>query len=169
MKTTGYKASRIFYLMAMSKKTALSLLLMSFIGLILCIWKDSSKIKSYFMQDSYISPSVLVISSDDWGGSNPPETVEDLKKLEETLSSVTDAEGKPLVLTAYTNPAEPDYEKIITENYNSYSYRYCYIDKPEVASKLRELNKSGLVDIEFHGREHYNIPLWFNLLKNDYP
>ena len=169
MKTATYKASRIFYLTAMSKKTALSFLILSFIGLILCIWKDSSKIKSYFMQDSYITPTVLVISSDDWGGAKPPETVEDLDKLRETLMSVTDAKGKPLVLTAYLNPAEPDFEKIVDSNYTSYSYRYCYRNKPDVASKLRELNENGLVDIEFHGREHYNIPLWLDLLKDDYP
>ena len=169
MKIIVHKVLKIFYHMAMSKKIALSFLLLSFIGMILCIWKDSFQIISYFAQDSYITPTVLVISSDDWGGSNPPETIEDLEKLENTLSLVTDAKGKSLVLTAYTNPAEPDFEKIILENYTSYSYRYCYLFKPEVATKLRELNEKGLVDIEFHGREHYNIPLWFDLLKNDFP
>lgn len=169
MKKKVKSFAEYFYLKILSPKTALFFFLLSVLGLILCFWKESDEIKSYFTQDFYISPTVLVISSDDWGGAIPPETVEDLEKLEEALSSVKDANGKPLVLTAYINPAEPDFEKIIADNYTSYSYRYCYLDKPEVASKLRKLNKNGLVDIEFHGREHFNIPLWLDLLKNDYP
>jgi len=124
---------------------------------------------SYFAQDTCWTPPVLVISSDDWGGVNPPETVEDLDKLRDTLLSVTDAKGQPLVLTAYLNPAEPDFERISESEYTSYSYRYCYQNRPQVASRLRELHEAGLVDIEFHGREHYNIPLWLSLLKEDRP
>jgi len=112
---------------------------------------------------------VLVVSSDDWGGISPPETAEDLDKLRHVLQSVTDAGGKPLVLTVYLNPAGPDFERISESKYKSYFYRYCYRDKPDVAFRLHELHEASLIDIEFHGREHYNIPLWLDLLRQDHP
>jgi hypothetical protein len=112
---------------------------------------------------------MLVISSDDWGGANPPETTEDLDRLSDVLKSVTDARGNPLVLTVYLNPAEPDFKAIAASEYTSYSYRYCYRDKPQVAQQLRELHEAGILDIQFHAREHYNIPLWLSLLQEDRP
>jgi len=82
---------------------------------------------------------------------------------------VTDVQGNPLVLTVYLNPAEPDFEAITASEYTSYSHRYCYRDKPRVAQRLRELHEAGITDIQFHGREHYNIPLWLGLLQEDRP
>jgi len=152
-----------------SRKIAFCLFAVSTALLAICIWRHGDQVWSYFAQESYWTPPVLVVSSDDWGGVNSPETVEDLDKLRDVLMSVTDAEGKPLTLTAYMNPAEPDFERIYEEQYSSYSYRYCYRNKPEVALRLRELHEEGLVDIQFHGREHYNIPLWLSLLRDDHP
>ena len=126
-----------------------------------CLW--------YFAQKSCWTPPALVISSDDWGETSPLETVADLDKLQETLSSVTDASGRPLVLTTYLCPAEPNFEEIAEKQYTGYSWRYCYRDKPEVAARLRELHEAGLVDIEFHGREHSNIPLWLSVLQENRP
>jgi hypothetical protein len=148
---------------------AFCLLAASAICLVVCLWRERDEWLSYFSQKSCCTPPVLVVSSDDWGGVSPPETVEDLNGLRDTLKSVSDAKGRPLVLTAYMNPAEPDFEAIRRGRYASYSYRYCYQSKPEIAARLRELHKAGLVDIEFHGREHFNIPLWLDLLKHDHP
>jgi len=154
---------------AASKRTAFCAFVASTALLAACLWKECDQWRSYFAQQWCWTPPVLVISSDDWGGANPPETAEDLEKLRDTLQSVTDAAGSSLVLTAYLNPAEPDFERISESKYETYFYRYCYRDKPDIALRLHELHEAGFIDIEFHGREHFNIPLWLSLLKEDHP
>jgi len=124
---------------AASKRTAFCAFVASTALLAACLWKECDQWRSYFAQQWCWTPPVLVISSDDWGGANPPETAEDLEKLRDTLQSVTDAAGSPLVLTAYLNPAEPDFERISESKYETYFYRYCYRDKPDIALRLHEL------------------------------
>lgn len=154
---------------ALSVRAALCAFLAASGVLAILLWREHDQCASYFTQEAMWTPPVLVISSDDWGGANPPESVEDLERLHDVLTSVTDAHGNSLVLTTYVNPAEPDFDAISASDYTSYSWRYCYRNKPEVAQRLRVLHEAGIIDIQFHGREHYNIPLWLSLLQAGCP
>lgn len=100
----------------------------------------------------------------------------DLEFLFETLSSVTDSKGNKAVFTAFAVPCNIDFEEM-AKNSNTH---YCYELLPQTFAKLSsedtayngtwELWKEGirkrLLIPQFHGREHINLKILKEKLKN---
>lgn len=104
------------------------------------------------------------------------ENREDLEILFETLSSVKDAYGKNAVFTPFAVPCNIDFEKMASENYEQYHYELLpqtYEKKsandPQAYSGTWELWNDGitggLMSPEFHGREHLNLKVLKEKLK----
>lgn len=108
------------------------------------------------------------------------ETREDLEMLYETLQSVKDKNGHSAVFTPYTLPCNINFEAMEAEDWSHYRYELL----PETYSKLATFYPSvyngawelwkegiarGMMQPQFHGREHLNLKV-FNekLKKRDY-
>ncbi|MDR3668328.1 MAG: hypothetical protein P4L35_15910 [Ignavibacteriaceae bacterium] len=91
------------------------------------------------------------------------EDADDLTGLYDTLISVKDKNGNNPVFTAFTVPANIDFEKMHDTHYTDYYYELL----PDTYNKLTGYNnvfdlwKDGihkkLIYPQFHGREHLNI------------
>lgn len=105
------------------------------------------------------------------------ETREDLEMLYEVLSSVKGGDGKPAVFTPFAVPCNIDFEKLKEENYSRYQYELL----PQTYKKLASIDstayqgawdlwkeglRKGLMVPQFHGREHLNIQVFEDKLKN---
>jgi hypothetical protein len=103
------------------------------------------------------------------------ETREDLELLYEVLSSVQDQHGKPAVFTPYSLLCNIDFEAIADNNYSEYVYEIL----PKTFEKLslkdpktykgtwslwKEGINKGLMKPQFHGREHFNLHIFNDLL-----
>ena len=141
---------------------------------------------------------LFVIESDDWGSTRMPNTnvykqlletgirvdknnftkldtlasSEDLKSLLRVLESVRDKNGNPAIFTPFINVSNPDFQRIIEENYSNYYYET--FDRTlistygsEILNIWKEGISNGLFVPEYHGREHYNFPMLMQLLQED--
>lgn len=107
------------------------------------------------------------------------ETAADLGELFDVLSSVRDSTGRSAVFTPYSLSANPDFEAL-----RQGSNQYHYVDLPETFARLSAKNpkaydgtwalwkegiEKGLLQPEFHGREHLNLRLFDRKLeRGDY-
>lgn len=141
---------------------------------------------------------IIVFTSDDWGGvrirSNDQrkkliqigfdmdgnrfdrfDTLEsntDMENLFEVLLKHMDVNGSHPVLTALTNVANPNFEKIKTNNYSRYYYEPFTqtLERYPLHNCVYELYKKGIeLNIfkpESHGREHLQIKWWLQYLQS---
>ena len=99
------------------------------------------------------------------------ESNEDLEMLYEVLSSVKDVHGNPAVMTANCVVANPDFQKIKSQNYQKYFYEPFtetlkqYPKHDRVYDLYKEGIKNKLFWPQFHGREHLNVTNWMNALQ----
>lgn len=139
---------------------------------------------------------LVVIESDDWGSIRMPDkkirevlddhplidashgyckydtlaSAQDLDALFSTLKAVKDMNGRSAVLTANCLVANPDFEKIKRNNFQSYNYeslektfdRYKCLNALELWDEGR--NEEIFIP-QFHGREHLNVPFWLATLR----
>lgn len=142
---------------------------------------------------------LLVIESDDWGSIRMPSkkvyhnfkdkgfgvenslynrfdslaSDKDLNFLFETLSSFKDIHNNSLKITANTIVANPDFEKIKSNDYKEYFYEPFTetLKNYPKHQKSFELWKKGIEEKlfipQFHAREHLNIALWMDALQSD--
>lgn len=104
------------------------------------------------------------------------ETREDLESLFEVLTSVKDKHGNPAVFTPYSLSCNIDFDSMANNKYTEYVYELL----PETYEKLaltdanayagtwelwKEGIKKGLMKPQFHGREHFNLHVFNDLLK----
>ena len=100
---------------------------------------------------------------------------DDLSALFEVLTRFRDKNGNHPVITANTVVANPDFEKIKTSEFEKYHYEPFTetLKKYPAHKKSFELWKQGIKEKvfhpQFHGREHVNVPLWLELLKQNHP
>lgn len=91
------------------------------------------------------------------------EDKDDLSMLFETLKTFKDINGKHPVFTAFAIPANPDFDMIIANGYNSYHYEtlkdtWSRLHEYEGVDKLWQYGiNNRLIFPEFHGREHLNL------------
>jgi len=138
------------------------------------------KLKYFFMKHS-----VVIIESDDWGYAsmynkdkfesvksfikdfNSPyayhciENKEDLEKLFELCSMLKDDYDNNLVFTANFIVQQPDFNKIIENNFEKLFFKNIDV------KKYKQLIKNKVFFPQFHGRHHFNIKNWEYDLKND--
>lgn len=151
----------------------------------------------YNLAGWHTSRRLLIFESDDWGSiAMPSRTIfgsllkagikvdkdiytrfdslaseEDLTALFDVLNKFKDTNGRTPIFTVNTNVANPDFDKIEKNNFESYYY------EPFTTTLLRyprhqksfELWKEGIAKglfaPQFHGREHLNGNLWVSHLK----
>lgn len=146
---------------------------------------------------------IVVFESDDWGSLRAPSSrgleimqkkglpigntdsirfnqyddlasSDDLECLFQVLNSFKDSKGNPMVITALSLVANPDFEKIKADEYRSYHY----IELPDSLNKQNKLKawklwqegyQKRLFVPEFHGREHLNVASWLRDLQQNDP
>jgi len=105
------------------------------------------------------------------------ETREDLEALYEVLKQHRDARGRSAVFTAYTLPANPDLDVMRRERFYAYellttTFERLAADDPGAYEGTwplwQEGVDAGLLCPQFHGREHFNIPVLQALLDQDH-
>jgi hypothetical protein len=140
---------------------------------------------------------IVVIESDDWGAIRMPssevyeqlqrkgfdvdrcpyarndslESGEDLARLFTVLDRHHDASGRPVIVTANTVVANPDFDRIKDGDFGGYFFEPFtrtydrYPGREHSWATFREGIKRGLFLPQFHGREHVNLPIWFQQLR----
>lgn len=140
---------------------------------------------------------IIVIECDDWGSIRMPsknvynflisaglkinmrmynkyetlETREDLEQLFSVLSAVRDKNNSPAIMTAMTNMANPDFEKIRMGKFAEYHYEKFtdtlrnYYPTSDVFQMWEEGINAGIFIPELHGREHISVQLWLQKLR----
>ena len=108
------------------------------------------------------------------------ETRQDLEQLYEVLTSVKDKHGNPAVFTPFALPANINFEAMRQDGYN----KYIYEPLPETYQKLEQQQPSaysgawqlwqegmaaGLMQPQFHGREHLNLKVFHEKLQSRDP
>lgn len=96
------------------------------------------------------------------------ETRVDMEALFDVLSGVTDVEGRNAIITAYTLTANPDFSVLREERRYAYeplthTFERLTAEQPKSYEGTWSLWKEGikarLIQPQFHGREHLNIPV----------
>ncbi len=95
---------------------------------------------------------------------------EDLEALYSLLRKFKDNNGRHPVITANAVMANPDFSKMKADNYEIYHKESLNetFERYNIDSALQlwqEGASEGLMDFQFHGREHVNVPLWLKALK----
>lgn len=141
---------------------------------------------------------IVVIESDDWGSIRMSskeafdrmlkagmlvdrshynlydslECNDDLEQIYETLSKFKDSTGRHPVITGVNVVANPDFEKIKTNNFSEYIYEpyteTCkrYSNHDRVYDLWKEGIEKRLMVPIFHGREHLNAQFWMRALRD---
>jgi hypothetical protein len=95
---------------------------------------------------------------------------EDLTLLFDVLSSVKDFQGNNAKFTPFVNLTNPDFEKIKSSGYNKYFFE-TFIRTQEKYYGVNFLSdwmngiEKKIFFPEYHGREHFNVPLLMKFLK----
>lgn len=99
------------------------------------------------------------------------ETVEDLDLLCDTLGSVKNESGDSPVMTMNTIMANPDFDYIRKNKFEEYAYIDLfesyerYSEGAPVFERFKEGISQQLLQPQFHGREHLNVPQWLRALQ----
>jgi hypothetical protein len=100
------------------------------------------------------------------------ETACDLADLYEVLSTVKDCMGRPAVLTPVAVVANPDFDRILNSGFAEYFYEpftETFKKNPGCENSFslwKEGMERRIFVPQFHGREHLNVKVWINALKN---
>ena len=144
---------------------------------------------------------ILVIESDDWGSIRMPSSAvferltnkgldltsgdslrynrydtlasaEDLEALYHVLKSVKDINGNHAVFTAVSLVANPDFDAMRRNHFESYEYEAMtetlkrYYPHTDVFRIWQQGIQEQLFVPQFHGREHLNVHAWMNALQH---
>ena len=106
------------------------------------------------------------------------ETRQDLESLFETLSRHTDASGRRALITAYSLAANPDFECMRQQRvygYESLAVTFQRLAAEDIGAyegtweMWRQGVTEGLIRPQFHGREHFSVPLIEWKLRHESP
>lgn len=94
----------------------------------------------------------------------------DFDLLYEVLSGVKDSKGNPAVLSPFVNTTNADFGKIIASGYQEYFYEpftetLKNYHSENVFASWREGITHNLFAPQYHGREHFNVPLLMRFLR----
>ncbi len=143
---------------------------------------------------------IVVIESDDWGSIRMPssktyhslvkkiptiqndvynkyDTIassDDIEHIASSLASIKDIKGNHPVITCNFITANPDFEAIQKDNFQTYYYNS--FDKTligtygaRIMDQWKEAINQKIFSPEFHGRDHVNIGRWLKKLKENEP
>ena len=100
------------------------------------------------------------------------ERNQDLSGLLEVLDKHKDSRSAPVRFTLNNVVANPDFRKILDSHYEEYYYEpftdtlQDYPEADAVFDLYQRGLKAGLIQIQFHGREHVNINRWLVALQS---
>lgn len=105
------------------------------------------------------------------------ETTQDLEQLFTVLSSVKDKNGKHAIFSVFALPCNIDFEKMEADEFQHFyfetlpnTYKKLAIQQPEAYTGTWDLWKEGIakgfLKPQFHGREHLNLKIFNDKLKN---
>lgn len=100
-------------------------------------------------------------------------SADDLQKLFGTCNDVKDKNGNPAIITANCVVANPDFNKIRMSDFNDYHYELItdtmlkYYPQSSIFDNWKLGIEQGVFYPQFHGREHINVQMWMNALKNN--
>lgn len=98
-------------------------------------------------------------------------SAEDLEALFEVLQRFRDKNGKHPIVTANSVAANPDFDEIEKNRFREYAYEPFtetlkrYFPSEDVFGLWREGMAERIFRPQFHGREHFDIPRWLELLQ----
>lgn len=98
------------------------------------------------------------------------ESNEDITNLAHILSSVRDSVGNPAVITLNNSTANPNFKAIAESEYRQYFFEPFtdtykrHAGSEKVKQLIEEGRRDRVFNLQFHGREHLNIPRWMNEL-----
>lgn len=101
------------------------------------------------------------------------ESKNDLEALFDILKKFKDKYDNHPIITANTIVANPDFEKIAASNFESYHHEIFTktLERYHGDGKTFQIWKQGIEENvfrpQFHGREHVNVEMWMNSLRND--
>lgn len=101
------------------------------------------------------------------------EGEKDLEALFEILNQTRDSRGNNPIFTAMTIVANPDFEKIRKSNFDEFHYEPIIetFNRTAGSENVLKLYHEGINNKlflpQFHGREHINVPLWMEYLRNN--
>jgi hypothetical protein len=141
---------------------------------------------------------LIVIESDDWGSIRMPNkpvyhkllqkgirvdlcpynkydtlaNVQDFDALFSTLEKHTDFKNNNPIITLNTNVANPNFDRIKSENFEKYYFEEFldtlkeYYPQEDVFGMWKEGMSKGFIFPQLHGREHVNSNIWLDLIRN---
>lgn len=131
----------------------------------------SNRMPSPTVFHSLLSHGIDVNSSyyDRW---DTLESREDLNALFDTLSGFVDKNGNHPVFTFYTIMGNPSYERIAKSNFENYYYEslfdsYITYHNDDLSRLWFKGINENIIRPQFHGREHLNVALWMEALKQN--
>lgn len=98
------------------------------------------------------------------------ERTQDLSGLLDVLSKYKGANGEPAKFTLNNVVANPNFERIEESSFTTYFYELftdtftSYSDTQNIHSLYKNGLDEGLIQLQFHGREHVNINRWMSAL-----
>ena len=133
----------------------------------------NNRIASSVAKDNLIKAGVKLENNFD--NYDSPETADDLNALYDVLSSVRDCTERYAVFTAFANVVNIDFDAMKKTGFQ----KYIYIKFNDFFSSLpmhdgvvnlwKEGIKARVIYPEYHGREHINISILMENLKNKDP
>lgn len=99
---------------------------------------------------------------------------EDLQKMFEVCDSVRDINNNPAVITANCVVANPDFVRIMESDFREYYYEPItdtlsrYYPNADPFPLWIEGIKKGCFYPQLHGREHVNVQMWMNSLRENH-
>lgn len=96
---------------------------------------------------------------------------EDIEAMYEVLGRHKDSVGRHPIITANVIMGNPDFLKIIESGFQEYYWEPLKetFERNEIEESLslwKQGIDGGLMDFQYHGREHVNVPFWLNALKH---
>ena len=100
------------------------------------------------------------------------ENVNEVDNLLNVLSSFKDKRGNSPVFTLNMNLYNPNFAKMKESKFESYyemdlENSYQYYNSGDVLKTLQKAKKSNLIDIQYHGKQHFNIGEYMSLLQTN--
>lgn len=143
---------------------------------------------------------IIVIESDDWGSIrikskkdyndllnnriikdnifnkyDSLESIIDLEYLFNVLNNIKDINNNPLRITANFNVANPNFDKIKSDNFKNYYFDEFIESYSKYNGETNTLNiinegvKNHFFFPQYHGREHVQVEYWLRDLQNNLP
>lgn len=99
------------------------------------------------------------------------ESRDDFQALMNVIDTHRDAKDRPPIFTMNTVMGNPDFEAIERDKYQRFHHQHFFHSYmaqhgEDLRSVWFEARRHGLIQPQFHAREHLNVPLWMRDLKS---